>query len=84
MELREQREQTPKANCFEAEGPEMKLHEQREQTPKADCVEAEGPEMHCPPVLRSGVQGLGACTGCSATTAPPEGCRCCWWRWGAR
>ena len=45
MELREQREQTPKANCFEAEGPEMKLHEQREQTPKANCVEAEGPEM---------------------------------------
>ena len=44
MGLREQRELTPKANCVEAEAPEMELHEQREKTPKASCVEAEGPD----------------------------------------
>ena len=40
LELHEQQEQKPKANCVEAEGPKMELNEQREQTHVANCVEA--------------------------------------------
>ena len=43
MELHELREQKPKANCVEAEGPEMELREQREQTHVATCVHVSCP-----------------------------------------
>jgi len=49
LELPEQREQTPKADCVEAQRPALELRGQLEQTPpKADCVEAKRPTNELP------------------------------------